>query len=247
MSFDMKDETCRLQLNDKLEVGEASIKLVFNGILNDKLAGFYRSKYQVNGEDRYMATTQFEPTDARRAFPCWDEPTLKSTFQLSVITEKKYNTISNMNIIETRTIDETHKYVKFAVTPIMSTYLVALVVGEFDSVTGYTKNGVQVTTYTSVGAAEQGKFAMEVGIKALEFYDDFYGIKYPLPKADLLAIPDFAAGAMENWGCITFRVVDVMINPNDTSIARKKRVATTVAHELAHQVYIYNYYLFIYI
>lgn len=237
--MNLKDETVCLKLNKKMLKGKGNIKIEFNGFLNDKLAGFYRSKYTLNGEDRYMAVSQFEPTDARRAFPCWDEPTLKSTFEISMISEKQYCTISNMNIIENRTIDDLHKYVKFAKTPKMSTYLVAFIVGEFDKVSGYTLNGVEVNSYTSVGKSEEGKFAMEVGIKSLNFYESFYGIKYPLPKVDLLAIPDFAAGAMENWGAITFRVVDIMIDPNNTSINRKKRVATVVAHELAHQVYYY--------
>lgn len=237
--MNLKDETVCLKLNEKMLKGKGNIKIEFNGFLNDILAGFYRSKYTLNGEDRYMAVSQFEPTDARRAFPCWDEPTLKSTFEISMISEKQYCTISNMNIIENRTIDDLHKYVKFAKTPKMSTYLVAFIVGEFDKVSGYTLNGVEVNSYTSVGKSEEGKFAMEVGIKSLNFYESFYGIKYPLPKVDLLAIPDFAAGAMENWGAITFRVVDIMIDPNNTSINRKKRVATVVAHELAHQVYYY--------
>ncbi|XP_015679228.1 puromycin-sensitive aminopeptidase-like protein [Protobothrops mucrosquamatus] len=171
------------------------------------MKGFYRSKYITpSGDMRFAAVTQFEATDARRAFPCWDEPAIKATFDISLVVPKDRVALSNTNITDRRPYpdDENLVEVKFSRTPVMSTYLVAFVVGEYDFLETRTTDGVLIRVYTPVGKAEQGKFALEVAAKTLPFYKDYFSVPYPLPKIDLIAIADFAAGAMENWGLVTY-------------------------------------------
>jgi len=240
---DHEGQTAELMFAEEIAVGSAELTINFQGILNDQLAGFYRSYYEVDGERRVMATTQMEPTDARRAFPCWDEPAIKAVFELTVVTPVDRVAISNTPVVETEVrevespglVKRKEKVWRFAETPVMSTYLVAVVVGEFDQISKFTKTGVQVSVYTPLGKAKQGTFALDVACKALELYEDLYGVKYPLTKSDLLAIPDFAAGAMENWGCVTYREVRVLVEEGSSSLDTKKRIARTVCHELAHQ------------
>uniref|UniRef100_A0A8C5FF27 Aminopeptidase n=1 Tax=Gadus morhua TaxID=8049 RepID=A0A8C5FF27_GADMO len=210
----------------------------FVGELNDKMKGFYRSKYaSPSGEVRYAAVTQFEATDARRAFPCWDEPAIKATFDITLIVPKERVALSNMNVIDRKPYPEDAGLVevKFATTPIMSTYLVAFVIGEYDFVEGQSSDGVLVRVYTPLGKAEQGKFALEVAIKTLPFYKDYFNVPYPLPKIDLIAIADFAAGAMENWGLVTYRETALLIDPKNSCSSSRQWVALVVGHELAHQ------------
>ncbi|OAO12393.1 metallopeptidase M1 [Blastocystis sp. ATCC 50177/Nand II] len=220
-----------------MKEGSIRLHVAFAGILNDYLQGFYRSKYIVDGEERYMATTQFESTDARQAFPCWDEPALKAKFNIFLTTPVGFTAVSNMPIVRKDTIQKngvTKNVFQFAETPIMSTYLIAFVVGEFDKVTGYTKEGVEVNCYTPLGKSSSGEFALKVALHAISYYSDFFHVGYPLKKMDLMPIPDFAAGAMENWGCVTFREVDLMIDEHLATVANKHRVALVVSHEIAH-------------
>ncbi|KAG7220249.1 hypothetical protein INR49_018305 [Caranx melampygus] len=186
---------------------------------------------------RYAAVTQFEATDARRAFPCWDEPAIKATFDITLIVPKDRVALSNMNVIDRKPYpdDENLVEVKFATTPIMSTYLVAFVIGEYDYVESQSSDGVTVRVYTPVGKAEQGKFALEVATKTLPFYKDYFSVPYPLPKIDLIAIADFAAGAMENWGLVTYRETALLIDPKNSCSSSRQWVALVVGHELAHQ------------
>ncbi|KAL6057849.1 Aminopeptidase [Balamuthia mandrillaris] len=207
----------------------------FTGILNDKMKGFYRSKYtNAKGEEAFMAVTQFEATDARRAFPCWDEPALKATFDVTITALNHFDVLSNMPLID-KVQEGEFKTVKFATTPIMSTYLLAFVVGEFDYLEDTTTNGVVVRVYTPKGKKEQGRFGLDVAVKTLPFYEDYFKISYPLPKCDLIAIPDFAAGAMENWGLITYRETALLVDPESSSAHTRQWVALVVGHELAHQ------------
>jgi puromycin-sensitive aminopeptidase len=234
--FEKQEAT--LKFGTPLKPGPATIEVEFTGELNDKLAGFYRSTYTLDGKKRVMATTQFEATDARRAFPCWDEPACKATFEVCLTIPADRIAISNMPCIHTNTIErngEKMKVCRYAETPIMSTYLLAMVVGEFDQVSEYTKEGVLTTVYTPVGKSEQGRFALKVACEALSFFQSYFGVEYPLRKSDLLAIPDFAAGAMENWGCVTYREAALLIDEKNSSAAMKQRVAMVVCHELAHQ------------
>ena len=200
------------------------------------MAGFYRSKYLVHGEPRWMATTQFESTDARRSFPCWDEPALKATFKISLIIPKDLSALSNMPVASQEPVQEGAKtLIRFEETPVMSTYLLAYIVGEFDYVEDHTQEGVKVRVYTPPGKSSQGAFALKMATRTLSFFTEYFGITYPLPKADMIAIADFASGAMENWGLITYRETALLIDEATSGVSSKQRVAYVVAHELAHQ------------
>jgi puromycin-sensitive aminopeptidase len=234
ISLDEKEERATFQFEKELPVGEAVLKVKFEATLNDAMAGFYRSSYTVNGEKRWMATTQFEATDARRAFPCWDEPAVKAIFEITLVVPKDLVALSNMLPVDEK-LEGDVKRIKFAPSPIMSTYLVAFVVGEFDYVEAYSKENVRVRVYTPVGKTDLGKFALDVGTKTLSYFTEYFGIAYPLPKMDMIAIADFAAGAMENWGLVTYREIALLIDEKNSSVSQKQRVAYVVAHELAHQ------------
>ncbi|MBI2600294.1 M1 family metallopeptidase, partial [Candidatus Daviesbacteria bacterium] len=235
ISYDKKGETAIFTFPKFLQTGKGELKLEFKGILNDKMRGFYRSKYHVAGEEKHLATTQFESTDARRAFPCFDEPSKKAIFDVTLMVPVSTTAISNTvesNILEH---ESGYKTVEFAPTPKMSTYLLAFIVGEFEYIEGKTKDGVLVRVFTTPGKKNQAKFALDVAIKCLEFYNNYFGIDYPLPVLDLIAIPDFAAGAMENWGAVTYRESTLLIDEERSSTANKQWVALVIAHELAHQ------------
>lgn len=239
ITSDPDAQTARLEFGQKFAAGtRVRLELTFQGILNSKMVGFYRAKYQdpESGTVKYMAVTQFEPTDARQAFPCWDEPALKSRFRITLVIPSDRQAISNMPVEqETVRTSDGRKVVRFEETPLMSTYLVAFVVGEFDYVEGRTAEGVQVRVYTQKGVAHQGAFALDCAVKVLSYFTEFFGTPYPLPKEDLIAVPDFAAGAMENWGCITFRETALLLDPERSAASARSRVAEVVAHELAHQ------------
>eukprot|EP00743_Colponemidia_sp_Colp-15_P004938 GILK01005323.1.p1 GENE.GILK01005323.1~~GILK01005323.1.p1 ORF type:complete len:892 (+),score=188.23 GILK01005323.1:73-2676(+) len=234
-SHDEDKQFLTLTLPQAIEPGLYTFHFEFKGTLNDKMVGFYRSKYVLNGEEKYMATTQFESTDARRCFPCWDEPDMKATFQTTLVVPVDKTAVSNTPVEEERMVEDNCKSLRFGVTPIMSTYLLAFVIGDLEYVEGHTKEGIQVRVYTTPGKKDQGLFGLDVAVKVLSFFSDYFGIAYPLTKCDLLAIPDFAAGAMENWGCITFREVALLVSETLSSAATKQYVASVVAHELAHQ------------
>lgn len=215
---------------------KAILQMHFQGVLNDKMKGFYRSKYlTANGEECYAAVTQFEATDARRCFPCWDEPAIKATFDITLVVPANRVALSNMPIKEETVLKGGLRKLCFEKTPIMSTYLVAVVVGEFDYVEDKSTDGIVVRVYTPLGKKEQGMFALKVATKVLPYYNDYFKISYPLPKMDLIAIADFSAGAMENWGLITYRETFVLVDPDNTSLIRKQSIALTVGHEIAHQ------------
>ncbi|TDH69008.1 hypothetical protein CCR75_006807 [Bremia lactucae] len=252
--YQVSDQAVELQLDEELPAGtEAELTLSCHGQLNDKLHGFYHSAcdHELAGETRLMAVTQFEACDARRAFVCWDEPAMKAKFEISLACDVELMAISNTHVVQTLVrprVKNAHirtrsrpksasleKVWKFAETPIMSTYLVGMVVGEFDSVSTVTTEGVLVSVYTPVGRSERGKFALEVGANALSFYTKKFGIPYPLKKMDMIAIPDFAAGAMENWGVVTYRETRLLIDSQLSSFHQKMATARTVCHEIAHQ------------
>lgn len=215
--------------------------MAFAGVLNDNMAGFYRSSFKAaDGSTTYMATTQMEPTDARRAFPCFDEPALKAKFTVTLIADEKMTCLSNMDVASEKQIQSTvsggrRKAVTFSPTPLMSTYLLCFIVGELNYIE--TNNfRVPVRVYAPKDRdIEHGRFSLELAAKTLEFYEKTFDSPFPLPKMDMVAIPDFSAGAMENWGLVTYRVVDVLIDEKVSGAATKQRVAETVQHELAHQ------------
>jgi puromycin-sensitive aminopeptidase len=235
ITYDIERETATFCFKNKIKVGYTNIHISFKGIINDGLRGFYRSRYVLNEEEKYLATTQFEATDARRAFPCFDEPEHKATFEVSLIIADKHTAISNTLPIEIKEHSAGYKIISFAPTPRMSTYLLAFIIGEFEYVEGQTKENVQVRVFTTTGKKHQAKFALEVAIKSLEFYNEYFDIPYPLPTLDLIAIPDFESAAMENWGAVTFRETAILVDEDNTSLSNKQWVAIVIAHELAHQ------------
>ena len=226
-----KKEELQIILSEKIK-GNVTIDLEFQGILNDRLLGFYRSQYVQNGKTKYLATTQFEAADARRAFPCWDEPEAKATFEISIIADNKFTAISNMPIKSKKKIGTKTIY-NFMKTPIVSTYLIYLGVGEFEYLTSKVGK-TQIRVVTTKGNKSKGRFSLELGKKLLTSYEKYFGIKYPLPKLDLIAVPDFAAGAMENWGAITFRETILLYDPKTSSTRTKQFIAEVISHEIAH-------------
>ncbi|CAJ2643796.1 unnamed protein product [Trifolium pratense] len=228
------DEILVLEFSEQIPTGLGVLSIQFEGTLNDRMKGFYRSTYEHNGERKNMAVTQFEPADARRCFPCWDEPACKATFKITLDVPSDLVALSNMPIAEEK-IDNSLKTVSYQESPIMSTYLVAVVVGLFDYVEDHTPDGIKVRVYCQVGKANQGKFALDVAVKTLGIYKDYFDTPYTLPKLDMIAIPDFAAGAMENYGLVTYRETALLYDDQHSAAANKQRVAVVVAHELAHQ------------
>ncbi|KAF2725507.1 hypothetical protein K431DRAFT_280881 [Polychaeton citri CBS 116435] len=242
LSYNEDTQTTTVSFDHALKVGQkARLSHTFTGTLNDAMAGFYRSSYKdADGKDKFMATTQMEATDARRAFPCFDEPALKATFTVTLIADPELTCLSNMDVAHEKNVDskmagKQQKAVTFNKTPIMSTYLLAFIVGEL-KVYETNKFRVPVRVFcTPDKEIDHGVFSAELGAKTLEFYEQQFGSPYPLPKMDMVAIPDFSAGAMENWGLVTYRVVDLLLDEKTSSALTKQRVAEVVQHELAHQ------------
>ena len=235
ISYNKKLETVTFTFLKPLAKGKHNIKIVFRGILAGNMRGFYKSRYVVDGTERFMATTQFEATDARRCIPCFDEPTHKAVFEVHLIIPSDRTAISNTLPVATREHKAGYKIVSFAPTPKMSTYLLAFIVGDFEWLEKKTKSGVLVRVLTVPGKKEQGKFALGITVNCLEFYEKYFAIPYPLNTLDMIAIPDFSSLAMENWGAITFREIGLLVDEAHTSTATRELVAIVIAHELAHQ------------
>ncbi|MGI0046026.1 MAG: M1 family metallopeptidase [Nitrosotalea sp.] len=232
IKLDEKNEELVLNLPHTIS-GKAVLLINFVGILNDKLVGFYRSKYEYNGKEKHLATSQFEAADARRAFPCWDEPEAKATFDVSLIVDNHLTAISNMPVISKKKLDKKTVF-RFDRTPVMSTYLLYLAVGEFEFLQGKLGKTL-VRIVTTKGKKLQGKMALVFTKQFLSYFENYFKIKYPLPKLDMIAIPDFASGAMENWGAITFRETVLLYDSKTSSTDTMQHIAEVVAHELAHQ------------
>lgn len=221
-----------LHPKDKLKEGELyQIYMEYVGSLNDQLVGFYRSSYtDGEGNKKWIATTQFQPTDARRAFPCFDEPGLKATFNITLVRWNNMTSLSNMPIYKTENRGDEYVADYFQKTVRMSTYLLAFIVSDFKSA-GTSKFSV----WSRENVLNTTSYGLDIGPKVLKFYESFFNVPYPLPKTDMVAIPDFGAGAMENWGLITYRETAMLYDPRYSSAGNKQRVATVIAHELAHQ------------
>ncbi len=235
ITYNIKLDTVTFYFKNFIPKGKAKLVIIFAGIINDTLRGFYKSKYILNNETKYLATTQFESTDARRAFPCFDEPAHKAIFEVKLIIKDDHTAISNTLPTSIKEHGAGYKVVSFSPTPIMSTYLLAFIIGEFEYLEGKTKSGVLVRVFTTIGKKHQAKFALSVAMRSLEFYNDYFNIPYPLPTLDLIAIPDFESAAMENWGAVTFRETALLVDEKHTSLSNKQWVAIVIAHELAHQ------------
>ncbi|MGA3373821.1 MAG: M1 family aminopeptidase [Terracidiphilus sp.] len=231
VTLDEKKEQATFTFPEKLPAGKATLTIRYTGILNDKLRGFYLSKT----DKRNYAVTQFESTDARRAFPCFDEPAFKATYDVSLVIDSADTAISNGPIISDTPGPVAGKHtVKFLTSPKMSTYLVAFLVGDFQCTSGES-DGVAIRVCSTPDKAALTSFGLDIAKFVLHYYDDYFGIPYPLKKLDLIALPDFEAGAMENFGAITFRERDLLLDSKDAAVGSKKEVALVIAHEMAHQ------------
>ena len=221
--------------NGRVGAGPARLDISFDGILNDQLHGFYRSTYTDDaGTTHTLAATQFESTDARRAFPCFDEPALKATFATTLVVDEGLLAVSNTTETGRESRPGGKARVSFATTMPMSTYLVAFVVGPLEATEPVDCGGVPVRVIHRPGRAGQTGFALDVAAHGLEWFSDYYGLPYPSDKVDLVALPDFAFGAMENLGCVTFREVLLLVDPGAASQPDLQRVAAVINHELAH-------------
>ncbi len=225
---------CHLRFAEMIKPGAWRLRLAFRGTLNDKLRGFYRSTYKDrSGTRRVMAATQFEATDARRAFPCWDEPDFKAVFAATLVIDPSLTAVSNTAILSEHVRDG-KKVVRFRDTIKMSTYLVAFVVGEIEATEPVMVGNAPLRIWAVPGKRHLAPFGQEIAAFSLRFFEDYYGLPYPGDKLDLLAIPDFASGAMENLGAITFRESALLVDERAATHAELERVADVVAHENAH-------------
>jgi aminopeptidase 2 len=237
VSYNEETQTTKVAFEQVLTKGsKAQLEMKFVGQLNDKMAGFYRSTYKNHdGTEGILATTQMEPTDARRAFPCFDEPALKAEFTITLIADKKLTCLSNMDVASETDVEGGKKVVRFSKSPKMSTYLVAFIIGELNYIET-DKFRLPIRVYAPPNQdIEHGRFSLELAARTLAFYEKQFASEFPLPKMDMVAIPDFSAGAMENWGLITYRVVDLIFDEKTSGASTKERVAEVVQHELAHQ------------
>jgi puromycin-sensitive aminopeptidase len=234
--LDGENEQAKLCFPEALPVGRCELQIGFSGILNDKLHGFYRSTYKDSqGQEKPLASTQFESTDARRAFPCWDEPAFKAVFQVTLVVDEKLTAISNTRVLRETVLRGTgKKEVVFADSIKMSTYLVAFIVGEFEATEPVMVGSAPLRVWAVPGKKHLANFALDIGKSSLEYFSRYYGIPYPGDKLDLIAIPDFASGAMENLGAITFRETALLVDANKATRAELERVADVVSHENAH-------------
>ena len=235
LTVDQEFETATFSFDDVLPQGPAVVEIAFTGILNDQLHGFYRSTYtDPDGVAHTIATSQFENTDARRAFPCWDEPAFKATFQVNLTVPSHLAAYSNSPETSNVDLGNGQRTVSFAPTMIMSSYLVAFIVGPFGETPSVDVDGVPLRIVYPGDNGHLTGLALEVGAFALRFFAEYFDIPYPGDKLDMVAIPDFTQGAMENLGCITYRVVDLLLDPANASLAEMKRIAKVVSHEIAH-------------
>ncbi|MCP4630159.1 MAG: M1 family metallopeptidase [bacterium] len=230
--IDPENEEVVIYLPEPLS-GNFILEIDYQGLINDKMAGFYRSKYNHQEQTRYIAVTQFEESDARRAFPCVDHPACKATFDIIMDVDENLVAISNETIKKEEALPNGKKRVAFARTPKMSTYLVFFGLGEFKFTHDAIDDRVRVVTLP--GMKQFARFGAEFSRKSLAYSESYYGIAYPLPKMDMIAIPDFAFGAMENWGAITFRENLLLHYPGITSKSGEERICEVIAHEIAHQ------------
>lgn len=239
---DGKKADFKLEANDELAIthkdikeGEHIVVVDFTGKITDDMVGIYPCYFDVLGEKKELIATQLESHYARQAFPCIDEPEAKATFDVTLQTEQDVTVLGNMPVKSQR-VEHNLLVTSFDTTPRMSTYLVAWVVGELQKKTATTKSGVEVSIWsTKAHDPSNLDFSLDIATRTIDFFDEYFGVPYPLPKSDHVALPDFASGAMENWGLITYREIALLVDPKNTSLDTKHQAATVVAHELSHQ------------
>jgi glutamyl aminopeptidase len=212
------------------------LDMQFEGSMTSGIVGLYRSRYvdSRSGQTRFIATTKFQPTEARRAFPCFDEPSFKSTFTITLVHRRNHTALSNMPSESTLSLGSELVETKFRKSVPMVTYLACFIVCDFAYKEKATTRGTPFRVYAPPDKIDQVDYSLDIGVRVLEKYEDIFGLPYPLPKLDQIAIPDFIAGAMENWGLVTYRETNLLFNSTEASASNKQRVATVVAHELAH-------------
>jgi aminopeptidase N len=230
--LDPKNETVHIRLPKKMK-GEFRLRIDYEGMINDRLGGWYRSGYVSDGQAKFMAVTQFQESFARQAFPCFDSPEKKATFDVTLVVDQPLTVVSNEEIVDEIRVGKGKKRVRFRRTPKMSPYLLFLGVGEFDGITHETDR--RVRAITPPGRSSSARYGLQFGQKALAFCEDYFRIPYPLGKMDLIAVPDFAFGAMENWGAITFRENLLLYDSEKTSQEGVARICEVIAHEIVHQ------------
>ena len=235
VAMKVADQTVTLRFGTELARGTHRIALSFAGKINEAGEGLHFANYSEKGTgaEKTMLGTQMEPTDARRLFPCWDEPVFRAKFRLTVTVPASFMAVSNTPV-ESEKVVGGKKEVRFAETPLMASYLVVLCAGELDAIYGEAE-GVRIGVITTKGKAEQGRYALESAEKILKYYNDYFGEKFPLPKLDLIALPSGFGGAMENWGGITFFESILLYDPAKSSEQTKENVFAVLAHEMAHQ------------
>jgi aminopeptidase N len=229
-----KQEEVRLHAKQMLYPGNYTIRVEFTGKITRPMNGMYPCFFEHDGTSKQLLATQFESHHAREVFPCIDEPEAKATFDLTLHSVPGETVIANTPI-KSQSEKNGRQITTFETTPHMSTYLLAFVTGELGYLESKTANGTLVRTYATPDNVALTQFALDVAVKTLEFYEDYFAIPYPLAKCDMIALPDFASGAMENWGCITYREHALLVDPENTTLSTKQWVAMVVAHELAHQ------------
>lgn len=227
-------EEVRLHTAQMLYPGQYTVRLEFSGKITRPMNGVYPCFFEHDGQQKQLLATQFESHHAREVFPCIDEPEAKATFDLILHSVPGETVIANTPV-KTQKTKNSRQITTFETTPHMSTYLLAFVTGELDHLEAKTKSGTVVRTYATPDKVKLTQFALDVAVKTLDFYEEYFAIPYPLEKCDMIALPDFASGAMENWGCITYREHALLVDPDNTTLGTKQWVAMVVAHELAHQ------------
>jgi aminopeptidase N len=230
ISDEKKKEMATFTVDKQLPAGPATVHIKYTGHLNDKLRGFYLSTYK----GRKYEVSQMESTDARVAFPCFDEPAYKATFDIAAIVDKGDTAISNGEIVSDTPGPGDKHTIKFSPSPKMSSYLVALTVGDWKCASDEV-DGIKLHVCTVPGKENLTRFPLDATKAILHYYNNYYAMKYPLPKLDQIAVPDFQAGAMENWGAIIYRETALLVDDNTSSVGYKQGVADTIAHEVAHQ------------
>ncbi|MDB5184588.1 MAG: aminopeptidase [Candidatus Saccharibacteria bacterium] len=224
----------RLHAAGPLYPGDYSVTMAFEGTITKPMHGIYPCYFTQDGTDKMLIATQFESHHAREAFPCVDEPEAKATFDLSLTSPVGQTAIANTPVKDQHNEGD-QTVTSFETTPKMSTYLLAFIFGDLGYLEATTKNGVLVRTYATPDHVQETAHSLAVAVKVLEFFDDYFGIPYPLPKLDMAALPDFSSGAMENWGLVTYREVAMLLDDKNGTIESKQYIATVVAHELSHQ------------
>jgi len=235
INHEISDAKLSLKYNSLSSGSKVKFKIDFDGKITNNLKGIYASNYKTqNNKNEVLISTQFEPTDARKAFPCIDHPSYKAKFNLTLIIDSNLQAISNMPIYKESKLNDSDTKIIFEETPIMSTYLLFFAIGKIKCKEIKTKNNITIRVWATNNQEKYADFALETSEKLLTYFESYFGTNYPLPKLDHIAIPDFAAGAMENWGCISYRENALLVDPEKSSIQTKQLVAAIIAHEMAH-------------